>query len=182
MKTLLFTLLIGAVAGYAPAEEGTMKTEKATFAAGCFWGVESAFRQIDGVLDAQVGYTGGKSDNPTYKEVCTGTTGHAEALEITFDPAKVPYRTLVDFFFKMHDPTQVNRQGPDFGTQYRSAIFVHSPEQQAVAESVKTALEKSGKYKKPIATQIKPAGPFYRAEEYHQRYFEKNGGPACHIF
>jgi peptide-methionine (S)-S-oxide reductase len=182
MKTLLFTLLIGTVAGYAPAEEGTMKTEKATFAAGCFWGVESAFRQIDGVIDAQVGYTGGKTANPTYKEVCTGTTGHAEAIELTFDPAKVSYETLTEFFFKMHDPTQVNRQGPDFGTQYRSAVFYHSPEQKAVAERVKAALEKSGKYKKLLATQIVPAEPFYRAEEYHQRYFEKNGGPACHIF
>lgn len=159
-----------------------MKTETATFAAGCFWGVESAFREIDGVIDAQVGYTGGKTANPTYKEVCAGQTGHAEALEITFDPAKVSYRTLAKFFFKMHDPIQVNRQGPDFGTQYRSAIFYHLPEQRAIAEEVKAALDKSGKYKKPIAAQIVPAGPFYRAEEYHQRYFEKNGGPACHIF
>ncbi|MDD3276538.1 MAG: peptide-methionine (S)-S-oxide reductase MsrA [Kiritimatiellales bacterium] len=159
-----------------------MKTETATFAAGCFWGVESAFREIDGVIDAQVGYTGGKTANPTYKEVCAGQTGHAEALEITFDPAKVSYRTLAEFFFKMHDPIQVNRQGPDFGTQYRSAIFYHSPEQRAIAEEVKDALDTSGKYKKPIATQIVPAGSFYRAEEYHQRYFEKNGGPACHIF
>jgi peptide-methionine (S)-S-oxide reductase len=182
MKKLLFSLFVFALAGAALAEEGVMKTEKATFAAGCFWGVESAFRQIDGVLDAQVGYAGGKTVNPTYKEVCTGTTGHAEALEITFDPAKVSYRTLVGFFFKMHDPTQVNRQGPDFGTQYRSAIFYHSPEQQTVAEQVKAELENSGKYKKPLATQIVPAAPFYRAEEYHQRYFEKNGGPACHIF
>jgi peptide-methionine (S)-S-oxide reductase len=159
-----------------------MKTEKATFAAGCFWGVESAFRQVAGVINAQVGYTGGKTADPTYKEVCTDTTGHAEAIEITFDPAKVPYETLVSLFFKMHDPTQVNRQGPDFGTQYRSAIFYHSPEQKAAAESSKAALDKSRKYKKPIATQILPAGTFYRAEEYHQRYFEKNGGPACHIF
>lgn len=159
-----------------------MKTEKATFAAGCFWGVESAFRQVGGVMDTQVGYTGGKTERPTYKEVCSDATGHAEAVEITFDPAKVSYRSLTDLFFKMHDPTQVNRQGPDVGTQYRSAVFYHSPEQQAAAEAAKAALEKSGKYKKPIATQILPAGLFYRAEEYHQRYFEKNGGPVCHIF
>ncbi len=159
-----------------------MKTEKAVFAAGCFWGVESAFRQVAGVIDTQVGYTGGKTADPTYKEVCIDTTGHAEAIEITFDPSKVSYAKLLDLFWRMHDPTQVNRQGPDTGTQYRSAIFYYSPEQKAAAESSKAALEKSGKYKKPIATQILPAGPFYRAEEYHQRYFEKNGGPACHIF
>jgi methionine-S-sulfoxide reductase len=182
MKTLWVSLLLAAIAGAVPAEEGILKTEKATFAAGCFWGVESAFRQIDGVLDAQVGYTGGKTKNPTYKEVCTDQTGHAEAIEITFDPAKVSYRALVEFFFKMHDPTQVDRQGPDFGTQYRSAIFYYSPEQRDVAENVRDNLGKSGKYKKPIATQIVPAEPFYRAEEYHQRYFEKNGGPSCHIF
>ncbi len=182
MKKYVFSMLIAVLAGLAPAEEGTVKTEKATFAAGCFWGVESAFRQMAGVIDTQVGYTGGKTADPTYKEVCTGTTGHAEAIEITFDPAKVSYETLVSFFFKMHDPTQVNRQGPDTGTQYRSAVFYHSPEQQSVAESSKAALGKSGKYKKALATQILPAGPFYRAEEYHQRYFEKNGGPSCHIF
>lgn len=159
-----------------------MKTETATFAAGCFWGVESAFRQIDGVLDTQVGYTGGSSVNPSYKDVCSDETGHAEAIEISFDPSKVSYQQLVEFFFKMHNPTQVNRQGPDVGTQYRSAIFYHSPEQQTVAEAVKTDLELSRKYNRPIATQIVPAAPFYRAEEYHQRYFEKHGGPSCHIF
>jgi peptide-methionine (S)-S-oxide reductase len=137
---------------------------------------------VSGVIDTQVGYTGGKTEKPTYKEVCTDTTGHAEAIEITFDPAKVSYPALVELFFKMHDPTQVNRQGPDVGTQYRSAIFYHSPKQRAAAEAAKTALDKCGKYKKPVATQILPAGLFYRAEEYHQRYFEKNGGPVCHIF
>jgi peptide-methionine (S)-S-oxide reductase len=181
MKKLLLSVLIVA-AGLVPAEEGAMKTEKATFAAGCFWGVEAAFRRVPGVLDAQVGYTGGSTADPTYKEVCTGATGHAEAIEITFDPAKVTYQTLVELFLKMHDPTQMNRQGPDVGTQYRSAVFYHSPEQKAAAEAAKAALDKSGKYKKPVATQIVPAGPFYRAEEYHQRYFEKNGGPSCHIF
>lgn len=182
MKKILLSLLLAGIAGFAPGEEGSVKTEKATFAAGCFWGVESAFRQVAGVIHTQVGYTGGRKADPTYREVCTDTTGHAEALEITFDPAKVAYRTLVELFFKMHDPTQVNRQGPDVGTQYRSAVFYHSPEQKTAAETIKATLNQSGKYKKPIATQILPAEPFYRAEEYHQRYFEKNGGPACHIF
>jgi peptide-methionine (S)-S-oxide reductase len=175
-------LLAGILAGTAPAKEVSVKTEKATFAAGCFWGVEAAFRTVDGVLDAQVGYTGGKTEHPTYQEVCTGRTGHAEAIEISFDPEKISYETLVGLFFRLHDPTQVNRQGPDIGTQYRSAVFFHSPQQQAVAERVKSALNAGGNYKKPIATQIVPAAPFHRAEEYHQRYFEKNGGPACHIF
>ncbi|MBM4151958.1 MAG: peptide-methionine (S)-S-oxide reductase MsrA [Kiritimatiellaceae bacterium] len=164
------------------AEEQTVKTEKATFAAGCFWGVEDLFRKVKGVLDTQVGYTGGQTTNPTYKQVCTATTGHAEALEITFDPTVASYKTLVELFFKMHDPTQVDRQGPDIGPQYRSAIFYHSAEQQVIAQEVKDALQISGKYKKPIATQIVPGATFYRAEEYHQRYFEKNGGPACHFF
>jgi len=181
MKKLLLGLLTF-TAGLVPAEEAVVSTEKAVFAAGCFWGVEEAFRRIPGVIDTQVGYTGGKTANPTYKEVCTGTTGHAEAVEVVFDPAQVPYQKLVEFFFRMHDPTQVDRQGPDTGTQYRSAVFYHSPEQKTAAEAVRTALDKSGKYKKPVATQILPAAPFYRAEEVHQRYFEKNGGPACHIF
>lgn len=156
--------------------------EKATFAAGCFWGVESAFRTLDGVVDTQVGYTGGTVDNPTYRQVCTGRTGHAEAIEITFDPKLISYEKLVGLFFKLHDPTQVNRQGPDVGTQYRSAIFFHTLEQKKTAEAVKKSLEDSKKYRRPIATEIVPAAIFWRAEEYHQRYFEKNGGPACHFF
>jgi len=179
MKLLLLSVLL---AGVVSAEEGGVKIEKATFAAGCFWGVESAFRQMVGVVDTQVGYIGGDLAYPTYKAVCTGTTGHAEAIEIAFDPEKVSYTKLLELFFKMHDPTLINRQGPDIGTQYRSAIFYHSSEQKAASEAAKAALDKSGKYKKPVATQILPATQFYRAEEYHQRYFEKNGGPACHIF
>ncbi|MGO9642435.1 MAG: peptide-methionine (S)-S-oxide reductase MsrA [Candidatus Acidiferrales bacterium] len=155
--------------------------EIATFGAGCFWGVETGFRQVPGVLDAIVGYTGGKTENPTYKEVCTDRTGHAEVVQVTFDPAQVSYEQLLDVFWQMHDPTQVNRQGPDFGTQYRTAIFFHSPEQEAVAKKAKAALDASGKFRRPIATEITSAGPFYRAEEYHQRYLEKRGAPSCHL-
>src|SRR5215467_1071119 len=162
-------------------EEETKMSEIATFAAGCFWGVEAKFRMIPGVEDALVGYSGGKTENPTYKEVCTDRTGHAEVVQVTFDPAKVSYETLVEAFWHMHDPTQVNRQGPDYGSQYRSAIFYHSPEQKAIAEKSKAALNASKKFHRPIATEITPAGTFYRAEEYHQRYLEKRGQAACHI-
>lgn len=155
-----------------------MSTQTATFAAGCFWGVEAAFHRIPGVIDAVSGYTGGRTANPTYKEVCTDRTGHAEAVEVTFDPAVVSYGQLLDAFWKIHDPTQVNRQGPDVGTQYRSAIFAHSPEQ--AAEATASRDREQAKYDKPIATQIEPAPVFYRAEEYHQRYFERNPG-ACHV-
>lgn len=184
---LFLVVTAGALAVTTSTQEavttgGTQRMEKATFAAGCFWGVESAFRQLKGVKSAQVGYTGGTLPNPTYKSVCAGNTGHAEALEIEFDPSEISYEKLVEFFFRMHDPTTLNRQGPDIGLQYRSAIFYHSPEQKAVAEAVKEKVAKSGKYKNPIVTQILPAGPFYRAEEYHQRYFEKNGLPSCHVF
>lgn len=158
------------------------ETQKATFAAGCFWGVEAAFRTLEGVIDTRVGYTGGETENPTYREVCSGRTGHAEALEITFDPDVISYKQLVELFWKVHDPTQINRQGPDVGTQYRSAIFFQTAEQKKIAEQSKAELEASGTYRKPVATRIVPAAPFYRAEEYHQRYFEKNGGPACHVF
>lgn len=155
--------------------------EKATFGAGCFWGVESFFRQVPGVVDAVCGYAGGCMNNPTYKEVCSDQTGHAEVVEVTFDPAKVSYEKLVDVFFKNHDPTTLNRQGPDEGTQYRSVIFTHNDEQERVAREKKAAYDKSGKFKRPIVTTIEPAPTFWRAEEYHQRYFEKNGLPSCHV-
>ena len=148
--------------------------QKATFAAGCFWGVEATFRQIPGVISTRVGYIGGKTENPTYKEVCTDRTGHAEAVEVEFDPSKVAYNDLLQVFWENHDATQVNRQGPDWGTQYRTAIFYHSPEQQAQAEASKQALEKSHRYAKPIATQIVPAVTFYPAEDYHQDYYANN--------
>ncbi len=154
---------------------------KATFAAGCFWGVEDTFRQVKGVTNATVGYTGGHTVNPTYQEVCTDKTGHAEAVEVEFDPKQVSYHQLLAVFFESHDPTQLNRQGPDYGTQYRSAIFFHDAEQEAAARQAKEALEKSGLFKRPILTQIVPATEFYRAEEYHQRYFEKNGIRSCHL-
>ncbi len=155
--------------------------EKAIFGAGCFWGVESFFRQLPGVTDAVCGYAGGHADNPTYKQVCSDKTGHAEVVEVTFDPAKVSYGKLVDTFFANHDPTTPNRQGPDVGTQYRSVIFTHSPAQERTAQEKKTALEASGKFKRPVVTTIEAAPPFWRAEEYHQRYFEKNGLPSCHV-
>jgi peptide-methionine (S)-S-oxide reductase len=157
------------------------ETEIATFGAGCFWGVEAAFRRVPGVLDAAVGYTGGHTANPTYKDVCTDRTGHAEVVQVTFDPAQVSFEQLLDVFWGEHDPTQVNRQGPDFGKQYRSAIFFHSPEQEAIAKKSKAALEASGKFRRPIATEITPASTFYRGEEYHQRYLEKRGAASCHF-
>ena len=155
------------------------EVEKATFAAGCFWGVEAAFRQIEGVTDAPVGYTGGTQSEPTYRDVCTGRTGHAEAVEVEFDPARVSYEQVLDAFWKMHDPTTLNRQGPDIGTQYRSAIFFHSPEQEAAARASKEKAQ--ARFRRPITTEIAPASAFYRAEEYHQRYFEKQGLSSCHI-
>lgn len=154
-------------------------TQKATFAAGCFWGVEAAFRQLPGVIDAISGYTGGSTANPTYREVCSDRTGHAEAVEVTFDPKAVSYDDLLRTLWEIHDPTTLNRQGPDTGTQYRSAIFVHSPEQRESAERSK--VEEQKRYSRPVVTQIVDAPVFYPAEEYHQRYLEKNGGAACHI-
>lgn len=156
--------------------------ELATFGAGCFWGVESAFRQIPGVTDVKVGYEGGSLVNPSYRDVCTDRTGHAEVVQVEFDPAKVSYDRLLDAFWNMHDPTTLNRQGPDVGTQYRSVIFTHSPEQEAAAKASVAKLSASGRFKRPIVTQIVPAATFYPAEEYHQRYFEKQGiEPTCHI-
>ncbi len=155
--------------------------EKATFAAGCFWGVEAAFRQAKGVKSTAVGYIGGQTKDPTYEQVCTDRTGHAEAVQVEFDPAEISYEQLLDLFWENHDPTQLNRQGPDFGSQYRTAIFYHTPEQQAAATAAKERLAASGKYRRPIVTEISPAGEFYRAEEYHQQYLEKRGLASCHI-
>jgi peptide-methionine (S)-S-oxide reductase len=155
--------------------------EQATFGAGCFWGVESAFREVPGVVDAAVGFMGGRTVNPTYRQVCEGNTNHAEVVNLTFDPSKVSYDQLLDVFWKIHDPTTLNRQGPDVGSQYRSVIFTHSPEQAKAAVASRDALAASGRAGRKIVTQIEPAQPFYRAEEYHQRYFEKQGGgAACH--
>ena len=154
---------------------------KATFGAGCFWGVEVAFRNTPGVVDAVVGYEGGTLANPTYQDVCSHTTGHAEVVEVTYDPAEVSYETLLNVFWDEHDPTQLNRQGPDIGDQYRSVIFFHSPEQEAEARAAKERLQASGKHRRPIVTAIEPAQTFYRAEEYHQRYLEKHGRATCRI-
>jgi len=154
---------------------------KASFAAGCFWGVETAFRQVEGVLETAVGYLGGRTENPTYESVCSGRSGHAETVEVEYDPAKVSYERLLDVFWENHDPTTLNRQGPDVGEQYRSAIFFRTPEQEAAAIASKETREKSGRYKRPIVTEITPASTFYRAEEYHQRYLEKHGLAHCRI-
>jgi peptide-methionine (S)-S-oxide reductase len=157
------------------------KLEKATFAAGCFWGVEEAFRKIKGVVDTAVGYTGGFTENPAYKSVCTGKTGHAESVLVSFDPSKISYDGLLDVFWTIHDPTTLNRQGPDIGYQYRSAIFYHNDEQKAAAIASKNKLQSSGKYNREIVTEISPATTFYMAEDYHQQYLEKNGLASCTI-
>jgi peptide-methionine (S)-S-oxide reductase len=154
---------------------------KATFAAGCFWGVEATFRQLPGVISTRVGYTGGHTVKPTYKDICSDGTGHAEAVEVEYDPAKISYEKLLDVFWENHDPTQLNRQGPDWGTQYRSAIFFHSPEQEAAAKASLQKLENQQRYGKPIVTQIVPAVTFYEAEDYHQQYLEKRGVASCHV-
>jgi len=149
--------------------------EKATFAGGCFWGMEAAFRRLEGVVETCVGYSGGTTPDPDYHAVCGGTTGHAEAVQVTFDPAIVAYGDLVDYFWEIHDPTTLNRQGPDIGTQYRSAVFFHGTEQETAARASKERLEASGRLTRPPVTEIAPAGPFHMAEDYHQQYFEKRG-------
>ena len=163
------------------AHAQAMSTEKATFGAGCFWGVEELFRNVKGVKSATSGYAGGTTANPSYEQVCSHTTGHAEVVEVEFDPAEVSYDHLLDIFWSNHDPTTLNRQGPDIGDQYRSVVFYYSPEQKAAAEAKKAELEKSGKFRRPIVTQIEPAPPFYRAEEYHQQYLRKHGRTHCAI-
>lgn len=155
--------------------------EKATFGAGCFWGVQAAFDRIPGVLETAVGYEGGTLENPTYRDVCTDRTGHAEVLQVTFDPAKVSYQQLLDAFFKEHNPTQLNRQGPDHGTQYRSVIFYHSQEQQQAVAEIIARLTAEQKFQRPIVTQVVPAETFWPAEEYHQKYLDKRGATSCHI-
>lgn len=162
-----------------PSRSG--KVERATFGAGCFWHVETAFRCIEGVLSTTVGYMGGSLEHPSYRAVCTDRTGHAEVVQVEFDPEQLSYAQLLETFWSIHDPTQVNRQGPDVGTQYRSVIFFHTPEQEAAARASKEKLAQSGRYPAPPATQIEPAGTFWRAEEYHQQYLEKRGLASCHL-
>jgi len=157
------------------------QSQKATFCAGCFWGVEAAFRRVPGVTGTAAGYMGGKLPHPTYRDVCTDTTGHAEVVEVVFDPEKVTYGNLLDVFWSIHDPTTPDRQGVDIGSQYRSAVFYHSPDQKVLAEASKEHLNRSGRFRRPVVTEIVPAQTFWRAEEYHQRYHEKHGGAGCGI-
>lgn len=154
--------------------------QTATFAAGCFWGVEAAFSKVDGVIDTKVGYAGGSTKNPTYEQVCSDQTGHAEVVKVDFDETKLSFQELLNIFFWCHDPTQLNRQGPDVGRQYRSAIFFHSAEQESLAKELIAEMNKSGEFKDPVVTEVLPASTFWMAEEYHQRYFEKKGVDMCH--
>jgi len=182
MKIILLScLLFGLMANTVTYGENIMNEQKAQFGAGCFWGVEAAFRKVEGVLDATVGYSGGRTKNPAYKEVCSGNTGHAEVVNLIYDPKRVSYQKLLNVFWDIHDPTTKNRQGPDVGSQYRSAIFYYTPEQQQIAQESLILIERSGAFKKPIVTEIVPANVFYKAEEYHQRYHEKHGGSSCHF-
>ncbi len=154
---------------------------KATFGAGCFWGVEAKFQQVPGVLETAVGYEGGTTENPGYRDVCTDLTGHAEVVQLEYDPQRVTYEQLLELFFALHDPTQLNRQGPDHGTQYRSVIFFHSPRQEAAAHTMIEQLTAAKRFPRPIVTQVVPAQTFWRAEDYHQKYLEKRGALSCHI-
>ncbi len=160
-------------------QEKDMNTQTATFAAGCFWGVEAAFQKVEGVTATAVGYAGGDVAQPTYKQVCSGKTGHAEVVQVQYDPERVSYADLLAVFWSSHDPTTLNRQGWDVGTQYRSAIFVHTPQQETAAKASRDKLQRSGKFKRDIVTEITPAGPFFRAEEYHQQYLAKQGRSSC---
>ena len=190
---IITTLIVGVIIITYPfsiANAQDMKTDNtmtntniqtATFGAGCFWGVELAFSNVKGVISTRVGYAGGHTDNPGYKEVCTDNTGHAEVVQVQFDPSVVSYDNLLNVFWELHDPTQMNRQGPDVGSQYRSAVFYHTPEQKVIAEASKNALAKSGKYKRSIATEITAATTFYPAEVYHQKYLEKRGRGSCKL-
>jgi peptide-methionine (S)-S-oxide reductase len=163
------------------AKEQQVAIEKATFGAGCFWGVEARFAEMPGVIDTAAGYEGGSLEHPTYKEVCTDRTGHAEVVDVTFDPSRISYDELLDAFFALHDPTQVNRQGPDWGSQYRSVIFTRNEDQERQAKAKIAELNATGAYRRPIATKVEPAATFWKAEEYHQRYLEKRGMVSCHI-
>ena len=189
---IITALIIGAVfvisqfsTIYAqPGDKDTMEQtnlQTATFGAGCFWGVEASFRKVDGVVETAVGYSGGTKENPTYQEVCTDRTGHAEVVRVQFDPSKVTFEELLKIFWDSHDPTTLNRQGPDVGRQYRSAVFYHNEAQREIAESAKEQLGKSGTYQRPVVTEITPASTFYQAEEYHQRYLEKQGKGSCRL-
>ena len=157
------------------------EVQTATFGAGCFWGVEAAFRNVPGVMGTEVGYAGGTTKNPRYEEVCTGRTGHAEVVRLLYDPGVVTYEDLLATFWSIHDPTQKNRQGPDIGTNYRSVIFYHTPDQKQIATRSKEGIERSGRFKRPVVTEIVPATEFWRAEEYHQQYHEKHGGAGCRL-
>lgn len=181
LKFLILTLLCVVALGGQRKMTNKKQTELATLAGGCFWGMEELLRALPGVEETTVGYTGGETSGPTYEDVKKGNTGHAESVQIVFDPGKISYEKILLFFFRMHDPTTTNRQGNDLGAQYRSVIFYHSPEQKTVAEAVKIRVDKSGKWKRPVVTEIVPAKPFYPAENYHQKYLQKNpGGYTCH--
>ena len=175
----LLVVTLGFAVQAAAASKAPQAVDQATFAAGCFWGAEALFRQVKGVVRTTVGYTGGTVPNPTYEQVCSNKTGHAEAVLVEYDPSQVSYEQLLEVFWSHHDPTTPNRQGPDWGSQYRSAIFYHTPAQRAAAEAMKQQLGRSRRFRAPIVTQIVPATAFFQAEEYHQRYFEKHGGAQC---